>query len=96
MAATLVAMSGAFDTPPAEEEVTPATMSGAFDALREAAKVTQAALWPPSSQWRRWHAAPQYVANLQRAHFLSPLARHTMQICGGAAPRDRRSDATAK
>ena len=76
----------------------PEIMSGAFDAWRvareDAAKVVQAVLWPPSSQCRRWHAAPQYDASLQRAHFFAPLAKHTMQICGGAAPRDKSSDAT--
>ena len=94
-------MSGAFDATLAEEiapETAAAlvTMSGAFGALREAAKVAQAALWPSSSQWQRWHAAPQYVASLQRAHFFAPLASHTMQTCGGSAPRDNRSDAIAK
>jgi threonine dehydrogenase-like Zn-dependent dehydrogenase len=89
------ALSGAFDavvTTVAEPETT----SGAFDACREAAKVVQASLWPSSSQCLRWHAAPQYVASLQRAHFFAPLAKHTTQICGGSAPRDNSSDATAK
>ena len=80
-AATLVTMSGAFDAP---------------DPLADAVKAVQAALWPNSSQCFRWHAAPQYDASLQRAHFFAPLAQHTMQICGGSAPRDSSSDATAK
>ena len=94
-----VTMSGALDAGETVAAVL-ATMSGAFDASEDrgaaAAKATQAALWPSSSQWRRWHAAPQYVASLQRTHFFAPLSQQTMQICGGAAPRDRSSDATAK
>ena len=66
-------MSGAFDAGGATAE-TLVMMSGAFEALEEDAKVAQAALWPSSSQWRRWHAAPQYDASLQRAHFFAPLA----------------------
>ena len=87
--------SGAFDAA-AAEEAAPVTMSGAFDACGEAEKVVQAALWPSSSQWLRWHTAPQYVASLQRAHFFAPLAKHMTQICGGSAPRNSSSDATAK
>ena len=88
-------MSGAFDAGATAAE-TPETTSGAFDARGTDVKAVQAALWPSSSQWRRWHAAPQYVASLQRAHFFAPLAPHMMQICSGTAPRDRSSDATAK
>ena len=89
--------SGAFDAGVAAAKA-PEITSGAFDArgVREDAKVVQAALWPSSSQWRRWHAAPQYEASLQRAHFFAALAQHTVQICGGAAPRDSSSDATGK
>ena len=88
-------LSGAFDAGATAAE-TPETTSGAFDARGTDVKAVQAALWPSSSQWRRWHAAPQYDASLQRAHLFAALATHTMQICGGAAPRDKSSDATVK
>jgi hypothetical protein len=75
----------------------PSILSDAFEAvLGEDAKVMQAALWPSSSQCFRWHAAPQYAASLQRAHFFAPFLPHIMQICGGSAPRANSSDATAK
>ena len=92
-----MAMSGALDAGVIlAAAATHVTMPGAFDAPGEAAKDVQAALWPSLSQCFRWHAAPQYVASLQRAHFFAQLAQHTTQICGGAAPRDNSSDTTAK
>ena len=68
-------MSGAFEAGGASTTAeTLVMMSGAFEALDKDAKVIQAALWPSSSQWRRWHDAPQYDASLQRAHLFAPLA----------------------
>ena len=53
-------LSGAFDAAGATTTAeTLETMSGAFDARGEDVKVVQAALWPSSSQWRRWQTAPQ-------------------------------------